>query len=245
MAQEDGSYKVTIPGVNAKEMDVARNLWLSQEFVDGSLHDAKAPYTVVPTDILAGYATSDASAAEKAIAAAALDYAAAAKAYFAGETLDADVKARLAAQDAAIAALESDVARADGGDYVVDAVTLVLKDQVAFKIRAISSLYLELEESVLDYTVSVEGNGTSDEYSGFVYTDGDEGYSVTMTLGGIAPADFDATYTITVKDDSFFAVTEAFEYSVNDYIARTFDANAKEADLLRAIYALGAAANNA
>ena len=239
----DGLWKITVPGYAAKDMGKTQKLWMFQEFSGGMSVDTKGAYEFVPNDILAAYADSDASASEKAIAAASLDYTAAAAAYFADEALEEDVKARLAAQDAAIAALESDVELADSEDYCINGMTLVLKDQVAFKVRVASSLYLELEAEVLDYTVSVEGNGTANEYTGFVFTEGDEGYSVTMSLGGIAPADFDATYTITVKDTSFFDVSEAFEYSVNDYIARTFDANAKEADLLRAIYALGVAAN--
>ena len=66
---------------------------------------------------------------------------------------------------------------------------------------------------------------------------------MTMTLGKVMPTDFDEEYKITVKDAASFAVSETFSYSVNDYIARTFDAAAPEADLLRAIYALGVAAN--
>ncbi|MBQ8174888.1 MAG: hypothetical protein IJ009_05735 [Clostridia bacterium] len=245
VAQEDGTYKISVPGFAAKEMGNTQKLWLFQEYDDGATVDNKGAYELIPNDILAAYADSDATAAEKAVAAAALDYTAAAKAYFAGEALAADVKTRLAAQDAAIAALSSDVELADGEDLCVNGMTLVLKDQVTFKVRVGSSIYAPIEDDALEYVVVVEGNGTENEYTGFVYTEGDEEYSITMTLGAVAAADFDTTYKITVKDADGFAVAEVFEYSVHDYIARTFDANAKEADLLRAIYALGVAANNA
>ena len=241
--QADGTFKVTVPGVAAKNMGKTVSLCLFQEFVGGDSVDVKELYTLVPTEILAAYADSDATAKEKAIAAAALDYAAAADAYFNGTALGADVKASLAAQDAAIAALSSDVERADNGEYVVDGVTLVLRDQVALKIRVMSATYTPLDADALGFTVSLEANGTSNDYTGFVYTEGDEGYSVTMTLGGIAPGNFDVAHAITVKDAASFPVSETFEYSVYDYIARTFDADAPEADLLRAIYALGVAAN--
>ena len=243
--QADGTYKVTMPGFLAKEMDRELNLWLFQEFDGENAHDSAEPYLLVPTDVLSAYADSDASAAEKAVAAAALDYVAAAKAYFAGEALDAEVAARLAEQDAAIAAIESDVAIADGEDYFVNGMTLVLKDQVMFKIRVASTMYDPMGAETLDFVVAVEGKGTENEYSGFVYTEGSEEYDITMTLGAVAAADFGESFKFTVKDAAGFTVAETFEYSVNDYIARTFDAAAREADLLRAIYALGAAANNA
>ena len=241
-AQEDGTFKVTMPGFVAKELCDARKLFLYQEFNGGTYHDTAEAYSLVPADVLAAYATSDVSAADKAVAAAALDYAKAAKAYFAGEALEEDVKARLAAQDEAIAAWSSDVKAADKKDLCINGMTLVLKDQVTFKVRVASSLYAALEEEVLDLVVSVEGSGTENTYTGFVYTEGDEGYSVTMTLGGISAIDFAASYRITVKDEAGFQMSDTLEYSVNDYIARTFDASAAEADLLRAIFALGEAA---
>ncbi|MBQ8174659.1 MAG: hypothetical protein IJ009_04575 [Clostridia bacterium] len=242
--QADGTFKVTMPGFLAKEMDRELNLWLFQEFDGENAHDSADPYALVPTEVLAAYADSDASDAEKALAAAALDYADAAKAYFAGEALDSEVAARLAAQDAAIAAIESNVEIADSEEYFVSGMTLVLKDQVMFKIRVSSSMYEPMAAETLDYFVAVEGQGTENEYTGFVYVEESEEYDITMTLGAVTAADFDESFKFTVKDASF-AVSETFEYSVNDYIARTFDANAKEADLLRAIYALGVAANNA
>ena len=243
MLQQDGTYKITIPGVNAKDMAKPFTLCLFQEFADGKSYDNEDLYTVVPADILATYADSDATDAEKAIAAAALDYTKAESAYFAGEALDAEVAARLAQQDAAIAALASDVQQANDGDYMIDGITLILRDQVGFKIRVVSSMYTELEDSILGYSVTVEGNGTETPFTGFAFTEGDEGLSVVMSLGGVAVADFDVTYKITVRDAGGFAVSEAFEYSVNDYIARMFDADAKDANVIRAIYALGVAAN--
>jgi hypothetical protein len=233
-----------MPGFLAKEMDRELNLWLFQEFDGENAHDSADPYLLVPTEVLADYADRDVSDAEKAVAAAALDYAAAAKAYFAGEALDAEVAARLAEQDAAIAALESEVEMKDGGDYFVNGMTLILKDQVMFKIRVASSMYDPMGGETLDFIVAVEGKGTETEYEGFVYTEGSEEYDITMSLGAVAAADFDTVFKFTVKDAAF-PVSETFSYSVNDYIARTFDAASEQADLVRAIYALGVAANNA
>lgn len=244
--QADGTWKITLPGISAKEMGKEQKLYLFQEFDDGVTIDNKISdqYAVTPTEVLAAYADSDASAGEKAIAAAALNYALAADAYFNGTALSADVKASLAAQDAAIAAISSDVKVADKQDLCVNGMVLVVREQIYFKLRVASSMYMPIEEEMLDYVVAVEANGTETEYTGFVYTEGDEGYSMTMTLGKVMPSDFDVAHKITVKDGSL-PVSETFSYSVNDYIARTFDADAREADLLRAIYALGVAAENA
>ena len=242
--QADGSYKVSMPGFAAKEMDNELGLWIFQEFENAQTRGDDGYYALIPTEELASYADRDVSAAEKAVAAAALDYIAAAKAYFAGEALDAEVAARLAAQDAAIAALESEVELADGEEYTINGMVLVLKDQVYFKVRVASSMYDPMGAETLDFVVAVEGKGTETEYSGFVYTEGGEEYDITMTLGAVAANDYDQTFKFTVKDGSI-AVSEVFEYSVNDYIARTFDASADEANLLRAIYALGVAAENA
>lgn len=242
--QADGSYKVVMPGFTAKEMDRELGLWIFQEFENANTRGDDGYYALIPTEVLASYADRDVSAAEKAVAAAALDYIAAAKAYFAGEALDAEVAARLAAQDDAIAALESEVKLADGEEYAVNGMVLVLKDQVYFKIRVASSMYDPMGAETLDFVVAVEGKGTETEYSGFVYTEGGEEYDITMTLGAVSANDYDETFKFTVKDGSI-AVSEVFEYSVNDYIARTFDAAAPEANLLRAIYALGVAAENA
>lgn len=242
--QADGSYKVVMPGFTAKEMDRELGLWIFQEFENANTRGDDGYYALIPTEVLAEYADRDVSAAEKAVAAAALDYIAAAKAYFAGEALDAEVAARLAAQDDAIAALESEVELADSEEYAVNGMVLVLKDQVYFKIRVASSMYDPMGAETLDFVVAVEGKGTETEYSGFVYTEGGEEYDITMTLGAVSANDYDETFKFTVKDGSI-AVSEVFEYSVNDYIARTFDAAAPEANLLRAIYALGVAAENA
>ena len=242
--QADGKYKLVLPNLNAKDMDQTVTILTVQEFADGRQYDAAFEEEIVPTEVLASYADSDATDAEKALAVAALDYVAAAKAYFYGDALEDAVKARLAAQDAAIAAIESNVALADKEEYTVTGVTLVLKDQVCLKVRVALSEMNFIDEEALDYLVAVEVSGSESEYEGFVYTEGDDELSMVMTLGGTAAADFDAVQKITVKDSTFI-VSEIFKYSVNDYIARTFDANAKQADLLRAIYALGVAANNA
>lgn len=243
--QADGNFKISVPNLSAKDMDQMIVLQTVQEFIDGRQYDGSEDVEIVPTEVLAAYADSEATAAQKAVAAAALDYAAAAKAYFYGEVLDAEVEARLAAQDEAIAAIESNVKYADKKEYCINGVALVLRDQVAFKIRVSLSEITFLDEEALDYTVVVEQGGVEVVYDhGFEFTPEDEGLMMAITLGGIAAADFDATFKITITDVGY-PVSETFEYSVNDYIARRFDANRADANVIRAIYALGVAANNA
>lgn len=243
-AQEDGTWKVTIPGFAAKDLADVQELWLFQEFIDEESVENEAAYELTPTEVLAAYADSDATDGMKKLAAAALDYAKAAKAYFDGEALDADVAARLAAQDAAIAALDRSVEFTDGEDYAINGMTLLCRDQVGFKARVMATSGLAIGEEALGYSIYVESDSFSETYTGFVYSEDGE-LTMVISLNGVAAADFDAVYQFTVVDENGFNVSETFEYSVNDYIARTFKANAKSANVLRAIYALGVAANNA
>lgn len=243
-AQEDGTWKVTIPGFVAKDLSDVQELYLFQEFIDEESVENEAAYELTPTEVLAAYADSDATDGMKKLAAAALDYAKAAEAYFDGKALDADVAARLAAQDAAIAALDRSVEFTDGEDYAINGMTLLCRDQVGFKARVMATSGLAIGEEALGYSIYVESDSFSETYTGFVYSEDGE-LTMVISLNGVAAADFDAVYKFTVVDENGFNVSETFEYSVNDYIARTFKANAKSANVLRAIYALGVAANNA
>lgn len=246
--QADGTFKVTLPGVAAKDLATDINVYMFQEFNGGLNANNDDVYTVSPVDILTVYTTDAAYAEYKDLASAALDYAAAADAYFNGADLSADVAARLAEQDAAIAALSKDVAIEDDFyDYTIYGATVVLKEQVAIKIQVTLTEIDNLDDDVLDFTVAVEG--LADEISGFTFQAGsdllNEGVptAAVITLNGMTPAEFSKVWTITVMD-GFEQMTGSVSYSVNSYIARTFEGGAGEADnLLRALYALGVAAS--
>ena len=249
--QADGTFKVTIPGVAAKDLSANINVYMFQEFNGGYGENSSEVYTFAPVDILEVYTTDAAYAEYKELASAALDYAAAANAYFNGAALDAEVEARLAAQDAAIASLSKDVTVEDGFyDYTIYGATVVLKEQVAIKLQVTLAEIDNLEDDILDFTVLVEdGNGEGMEFDGFTYQAGsdllNEGVptAAVITLNGMTPAEFDKVWNITVMD-GFEQMTGSVSYSVNAYIARTFEGGAGEADnLLRALYALGVAAN--
>jgi hypothetical protein len=66
---------------------------------------------------------------------------------------------------------------------------------------------------------------------------------MVLVLGGVGAADFDAEQKITVVD-GMSRKSGTLTYSINTYIARTFAGGEGESDnLLRALYALGVAAN--
>ena len=249
--QADGTFKVTIPGVAAKDLSTDINVYMFQEFNGGYGENSSEVYTFAPVDVLKVYTTDAAYAEYTELASAALDYAAAANAYVNGAALDAEVEARLAAQDAAIAALSKDVAVEDEFfDYTIYGATLVLKEQVALKLQVTLSELDNLDEDVLDFVVVVEDeNGETVEISGFNFQVGsdiiNEGVptAAVITLDGMNPTEFTKVWKITVMD-GFEQVTASISYSVNTYIARTFEGGAGEADnLLRALYALGEATN--
>lgn len=246
--QDDGTFKVTIPGIAAKDLDNAIDVWMFQEFEGGKEGYNIDAYVLKATDILQTYVEDAAYADVKDLAAAAIDYAAAASEYFEGKALASDVAARLAAQDAAIAALSKDVVVEDEYyDYSISAATLVLKNQVAIKIQANLTEFDVLDDEILDFTVEVEDeNGNVVPCEGFTYLVGSEfggvPTGVVLTLNAINAADYDAVYEITIYDGMDQA-SATVSYGVNTYIARTFEGGAGETDnLLRALYAFGVAA---
>ncbi len=231
--QENGSFKITLTDIPVLEMGKDITVFPFQDFADGE-SNVSATLTVNPVALLGAP-----EAGEEAICAAMLDYIAAADAYFNGATLDAEVEARLAAQDAAIKALAKDIERDGEGDYTVARATLVLKDTVALKIGVESVDLLTLEDDDLALTVRVG----DEDYEGFTIQQGSENTSMVITLGSIRFDDFAETVEITVMD-GFTEMSDTLTYSVNTYIARTFEGGAGETDnLLRALYALGVAAN--
>ena len=247
--QADGTYKVTIPGIAAKDLCTEIDVYLYQGFSGGYEASNANDYLFKPSEILQSYITDPAYANVKDLAQAAYDYAQAADAYFNGGSLDADVAGRLAAQDAAIAALSKDIEiEADYYDYTIYAATLVLKNQVAIKIQVNLTEFDTLTDADLAHTVLVE-NEDGDEFAceGFTYLVGSEyagiPTSMTLTLNGMTPADFDTVYEIAMYDADGEQISATVSYSVNAYIARTFEGGAGETDdLLRALYALGVAA---
>ncbi len=236
---DDGLYKVTVPGIAAKDLDTDINLYLFQEFEGGVDGTNAEPYVFNALELLETYTTDAAYADVKPLAAAAIDYAAAAKAYFNGEELDEATAQRLATFDAAIADLSKEITVEGEGDYAIARVTLVLTDKIALKIGVEATDLVILEDDDLEMAVRVG----EDEYTGFTIQQGSECLSMVITLGGVGAADFDAVQEITVMD-GFNEASGTLSYSVNTYIARTFAGGAGETDnLLRALYALGVAAN--
>ena len=242
--QPDGTFKVTIPAIAAKDLSQDIYVFLLQEFnggFDGSNSDV---YELNPVEVMQTYLTDEAYADVKDIAAAAIDYAAAADAYFNGADLSADVAARLAEQDAAIAALSTEVEKDGFDDYTIARATVVLKGKVALKIGVEMSELSVMEDDVLGYSLRVVIDGEEKIYeNGFAFQEGSDFTAMVIVLDGMVPADFDKEVEITLLD-GFDEISDTLTYSVNTYIARTFEGGAGETDnLLRALYALGVAAN--
>ncbi|MBQ8858369.1 MAG: hypothetical protein IJ012_01100 [Clostridia bacterium] len=231
--QEDGSFKITLTDIPVLEMGEDITVFPFQDFADGNSVPG-TELTVNPVALLGAP-----EAGEEAICTAMLDYVAAAEAYFNGTTLDAEVEARLAAQDAAIEALAKDITKEGEGDFTVARATLVLKDTVALKIGVEMTELTELTDNDLALTVMMDG----EEISGFKMQQGSGKTAMVITLNSVKLSDFDKAIEIVVMD-GFDEISDTLTYSVNTYIARTFEGGEGETDnLLRALYALGVAAN--
>lgn len=242
--QADGTFKVTIPSIAAKDLSQDIYVFLLQEFnggYDGSNMDM---YILNPVEVMQTYLTDEEYADVRDIASAAIDYAAAADAYFNGADLSADVAARLAEQDAAIAALSTEAEKDGFEDYTIARATVVLKGKVALKIGVEMSELSVMEDEVLDFSLRVVIDGEEKIYeNGFAFQEGSDFTAMVIVLDGMVPADFDKEVEITLLD-GFDEISDTLTYSVNTYIARTFEGGAGETDnLLRALYALGVAAN--
>lgn len=236
-AQEDGTYKISIPAIAVQDLGEDIELYLYQEFKGGYEIENTEPYYVNPLEVLETYTTDADYADVKDLARAALDYYAAADAYFNGGELDVDIAARLAAQDAAIAALAKDAPISGDGDYTIKAATLVLEEKVGVKLSVELTEWGFLGEQDLALSVRMD----YEEYTGFTMKAGSSDTAMVITLPGISPADFDEELEITVMDNGD-EVSGTLTYSVNAYIARTFEGGEGETDdLLRALYALYAA----
>ena len=242
--QADGSFKVTLEGVAAKDLGRTVDVYIFQEFKGGHGENNMQPYRLNAIDVLTTYTTDPAYAEYKTLAAAAIDYAAAADAYFNGTALSEEVKERLAAQDAAIAALSADLQKEGEGEFTVARATLVLQKQVALKLGIETVMYTAMEENVLQYSLRVTAGKEETLYEErFAFQKDSDETCIVILLDGMTPADFDTEYKITLLD-GFTEISDTLTYSVNSYIARSFTGGTGEADdLLRALYALGVAAN--
>ena len=227
------------PGIAAKDLDTDINLYLFQEFEGGVDATNAEPCVLNPLALLETYTTDEQYADVKPLAAAAIDYAAAAKAYFNGEALDEATALRLSTFDAEIANLSKEINLSGSGVYNIARATLVLTEKVAIKIGVETEDCVTLEDADLAMTVRVG----DEEYTGFTIQQGSEYTAMVLTLGSVGAKDFDTVQEITVID-GLKRKSGTLSYSVNTYIARTFEGGAGETDnLLRALYALGAAAN--
>ena len=241
--QDDGRYKVTLPGTPAKDivgMVYGDYYYPFQEFEGGVDASNERPFVINPYEIM----VEQFIAGRTPLAAPAYIYAIAAQAYFNGETnLREDEKDMLDSfyemYDEEIRTLPKEFSVEGEGDYRVARATLVCKETVSLKIAVEMTELTELSESDLDLTVLVNG----EEFNGFTFQQDTSKTAMVITLDGINAADFDEMFEITVMD-GMKRKSGTLSYSVNTYIARTFEGGEGETDnLLRALYALGAAAN--
>ena len=186
------------------------------------------------------YLTDPAYAAEKAIAQAALDYATVAKAYFAGQTADEEILARLAAYDAEITGKAPNKLNKTGEEYTFALASLELGDTINFIFAIAKKDGSDL--TAFDGTLTIDGKQVST--SEFLQTSIGGQKMLIAVIEGVPEAQFAETMTFALKDANGASVATV-DYSVQDYCVRTLASavGTPEADIIRAVYAIGKAAD--
>ena len=229
----DGQYKVTVSTDYAKDLLDREVTYTPYYVIDGEEAVSAKAFTTTAEELLTAYISGDYTAEAKALAQAALDYATVAKAYFADETVDAATLTRLATYDDEITAQTASTVVTAGEKYTFTAATLQIGETINFILAVGNADGTAL--TTLD-GVDVKLNGTAVTPS----------VTETATVGGrqVVVLIFEGVPESEFENRQIFTVGDAvLEYSVKDYCVRTFNSAAEaEKNMIRAVYALGAAA---
>ena len=225
-------YKVTVSTDYAKDLLDREVTYTPYYVIDGKEAVSAKTFTTTAAELLEAYIAGVYTAEAQALAQAALDYATVAKAYFAGETADAATLARLAQVNVTG---EDKTVNTAGEQYTFNAATLQIGNTVNFILAVGNTDGTAL--TTLD-GVDVKLNGTTVTPS-HVEAGAVGGRRVMVLIfEGVPESEFENSQTFTVGDAELV-------YSVKDYCVRTIGSAAEaEANMIRALYALGVAAED-
>ncbi len=236
--QPDGSYKVTLATVYAKELLDTAITYYPYYVAGGNTVVSPDGVTADAAVLLNTYITGEYDATVKNLATAALNYAEAAKTYFGTGEFDAALVTALAAYDAAIradAATMTNVAET-GATYAFHAATLQIGDTVSFVLAISGEGVWDLDPNSI---LNLNGHAVipTTGVTGWI---GNEKVLI-LSVGNVPEAEFANNQTFTLTVDGNLQAT--LTYSVNAYCNRNLSAAADaEANMIRAIYAVGQAA---
>ena len=240
--QTDGRYKVTVATAYARNLlgtSVPYHPYYTT--AQGTVVAAEA-VTANAKDLLETYVTGNYTAAEKALAQAALDYATVAEAYFANGTVDSALADRLSAYDSAItgATAGTTVVTADGSAHTFRAATLQLNDTIHFVLAVGAVDGAGITALPEGYKIVVGGTNVMPDDFKIVTLDGTNMLAASIT--GVPESEFAETQTFLLQDASGNTLA-TLTYSVKDFCVRAFaGANDLNKHMIRAIFAIGEAA---
>ena len=240
--QADGSYKVVAATAYARRLLATSVTYYPYYTTAAGTTVATEAITASAKTLLETYVTGDYEADAKALAQAALDYATVAEAYFGGGTVDTAVADRLAGYDTTITAGTAGmtVTDASGTAYTFAAATLQLGDTVNFVLAVGAADGSDLTALPTGYKITVSGTTvTATDFK--ASTVGGKKVMVAL-ITGVPEKEFAKAQTFLLQDaagDTLSTLT----YSVNDFCIRGLaTADTRNKNMIRAIYAVGAAA---
>ncbi len=227
----DGQYKVTAKTAYAKDLLDTAVEYTPYYVINGKEAVSAASFDCNAKDLLHTYINGDYSQTAKDLAQAALDYATVAKAYFAGKTADAETLARL--EQVNVTGEDGKTVTA-GEKYTFAAATLQIGDTINF-LLAIGNKDGSALTS-LDDTVTVDN--TEIAVNEFQPANINGQVMMVAVVTGVPEAKFAEAQTFRLTGDG-----ATLTYSVKDYCIRNIrDAEEAEQNMIRAIYAIGVAA---
>ncbi len=233
----NGQWKVTVATVYAKDLLNTTVSYAPYYVVNGKESVSAKTFTVEAKELLDAYMAGGYTAEAKALAQAALDYATVAKAYFAGDTVDTETLTRLAAYDAGITGATANKLNKTGDEYTFALASLEIGDTINFIFAIAKKDGSDL--TALDGALSIDGKAFTSE---FLETSIGGQKMLIAVIKGVPEKEFALSQRVLLKDadgNELAGVT----YSVKDYCIRTLaTAEEPEANMIRAVYALGLAA---
>ena len=217
--QADGTYLVTVGDIAAKELNDA--LCVTPYAVMAGARVEAAPLTISPAALLLRYVTGQAGEKTADLAAAILEYGAAAQVYF-------GYRAEAPANEALPAPYRG---RSPGGTYqsvcggtpllpvhtvLPQGITLRLQDELAF------CLYAEAAEGKTLFAQLSAGAEFADAVTVPMPYDAEKG-CYAAAFGGIRPAAWDDPYYFRVVDGEGHTLSPMLTYSVTSYAVRMAD----------------------
>lgn len=241
----DGSFAVELANISLRDIPNTKMAYIPYYVLeDGTVRTATRAITVRAEELIRNYLTGDHGEAAVARAQAVLDYIEMAEAYLTDDKASAATRSRLADYDDAIRAdiANANLTTASGALYTFHAVTLQIDEDGLNFVLAIKATDGQNVMNFADsgYTLTANGKTVA---TNVLLNNGVGGTRVKLALvPGVAEGQVNEAQTFCLLDAGGNEVA-TLTYSAMDYCIRAFeDAKGQEKYIMRAIYAIGLAA---